>query len=667
MKNIYLYCFCLCLAAGCIPPPDEEIITKVSVDIQDDLFRHIADLQDRQAVDSLYAFLRHKDPTYRLLAARAFSSIQDPQTLDSLALLLQDEVPGVRAAAAHAIGQLREPKSEARLLAAFDQTDTVGFYHRANQMILEAVGKCGSAAALKAMSTISTYQPRDTALLLGQVHGIYQYGLREIISPESQARMTDIATNADMPTQVRQVAAGYLARMPLPSIAADSSRLAAAFKQEQDIYVRMSLASALGRTQSGLAAAALIDRYHTEPDYRVKCSILRAFGNLPYEQVQPTAISSLKASNPHVAKAAAEFFLAHGSSQEATTYWRMAKDSFPTVVQLTLYAASNRHLGGAGLAYRDAITGELRRRFARVVSPHNKVAVLSALAEFPWNFRFIHREGMAHPSPVVHSGTIQVLASISNRKDFDSFFGGSARGVLREMGFFFRKAIESGDVGMICEAAIALRNPDRKYASIYKDSTAFLGEALDKLQLPRDFEAWKELTETRDFLLKKPKAIVPPPAYNHPINWALIDGLKDKPLVDITTDKGIITLQLLPDLAPGSVANFVKLAADGFFDGKTFHRVVTNFVVQGGCPRGDGYGSSDHSIRSEVPAAYYDDAGYVGMASAGLHTEGTQFFITHAPTPHLNGRYTIFAKVTQGMDVVHQLQINDKMTRVQMK
>jgi len=87
-------------------------------------------------------------------------------------------------------------------------------------------------------------------------------------------------------------------------------------------------------------------------------------------------------------------------------------------------------------------------------------------------------------------------------------------------------------------------------------------------------------------------------------------------------------------------------------------------VIQGGCPRGDGYGSLAYSIRSELPLAYYDEEGYIGMASAGNHTEGTQFFITHSPTPHLDGGYTIFGKVTEGMDAVHQMEEGDNILSV---
>jgi cyclophilin family peptidyl-prolyl cis-trans isomerase len=114
------------------------------------------------------------------------------------------------------------------------------------------------------------------------------------------------------------------------------------------------------------------------------------------------------------------------------------------------------------------------------------------------------------------------------------------------------------------------------------------------------------------------------------------------------------------------VVNFIKLINDGFYNGKTTHRVVPNFVVQGGCPRGDGYGALDYTIRSEIGLCWYDQAGYLGMASAGRDTEGTQWFITHSPTPHLDGRYTIFGKVAEGMDVVNTLEVGDRIEKIEL-
>ena len=123
-------------------------------------------------------------------------------------------------------------------------------------------------------------------------------------------------------------------------------------------------------------------------------------------------------------------------------------------------------------------------------------------------------------------------------------------------------------------------------------------------------------------------------------------------------------IDLMPDLAPGTVVNFVRLVKNGFYKNKAFHRVVPNFVIQTGCPRGDGYGSLDYTLRSELPYLHYDEGGYVGMASAGNNTEGTQFFITHSPAPHLDGKYTIFGKVSKGMEVVQSIAVGDSIEEV---
>ena len=134
--------------------------------------------------------------------------------------------------------------------------------------------------------------------------------------------------------------------------------------------------------------------------------------------------------------------------------------------------------------------------------------------------------------------------------------------------------------------------------------------------------------------------------------------------VVMKTTKGNITLLLFTDKAPGSVANFLELCQKDFYDNKFFHRVVPNFVVQAGCPRGDGYGGLNYTIRSELNLNYYLETGLLGMAHAGNHTESSQFFITHSPAPHLDGNYTIFGKVKEGMDVVHTLYQGDKIIDV---
>jgi peptidyl-prolyl cis-trans isomerase B (cyclophilin B) len=131
------------------------------------------------------------------------------------------------------------------------------------------------------------------------------------------------------------------------------------------------------------------------------------------------------------------------------------------------------------------------------------------------------------------------------------------------------------------------------------------------------------------------------------------------------TDRGIIDLELYPEHAPTTVNNFVFLARQGFYDGVSFHRVIKDFMIQGGDPTGTGTGGPGYSFEDEVrnnPLTH--ETGVISMANAGPNTNGSQFFITHSPQPHLNGKHTVFGKVVEGQDVVNAIRQGDAITRI---
>jgi peptidyl-prolyl cis-trans isomerase B (cyclophilin B) len=133
----------------------------------------------------------------------------------------------------------------------------------------------------------------------------------------------------------------------------------------------------------------------------------------------------------------------------------------------------------------------------------------------------------------------------------------------------------------------------------------------------------------------------------------------------IETNKGTIKLQLHDDKVPKTVANFEKLAGDGFYDGLKFHRVINDFMIQAGCPKGDGTGGPGYKFEDEFHADLkHDGPGVLSMANAGPNTNGSQFFITHVPTPWLDGKHSVFGQVTEGQDVVNAIAQGDEMIRV---
>ncbi len=131
------------------------------------------------------------------------------------------------------------------------------------------------------------------------------------------------------------------------------------------------------------------------------------------------------------------------------------------------------------------------------------------------------------------------------------------------------------------------------------------------------------------------------------------------------TNQGLIEIELAAEHAPMTVNNFVFLAREGFYDGVSFHRVINNFVIQGGDPTGTGSGGPGYRFGDEVkdnPLKH--ETGVLSMANAGPGTNGSQFFITHSPQPHLDGKHTVFGKVVGGMDVVNQIRQGDVMQSV---
>jgi cyclophilin family peptidyl-prolyl cis-trans isomerase len=151
---------------------------------------------------------------------------------------------------------------------------------------------------------------------------------------------------------------------------------------------------------------------------------------------------------------------------------------------------------------------------------------------------------------------------------------------------------------------------------------------------------------------------------NNPKQWSkepemAIDPKKSYTAI-LKTDQGDITIQLFADKTPRTVNNFVFLAQEGFYAGTFFHRVIANFMVQGGDPTGTGRGGPGYKFKDEfVPGLRHDKPGVLSMANAGPNTNGSQFFITHVPTPWLDGKHSVFGQVTGGLDVLFAIPERD--------
>ena len=210
----------------------------------------------------------------------------------------------------------------------------------------------------------------------------------------------------------------------------------------------------------------------------------------------------------------------------------------------------------------------------------------------------------------------------------------------------------------------------RYLSAAWKRDTALVGrgvrDALRSLPAPRDARERAAANGSPLFAHWGRPTVEPRPAawYDEvALRFAVADSA---PVVDIVTERGTVVVQLLAREAPLTVQNFVTLARRGFYDGLRFHRVVPNFVVQDGDPRGDGNGGPGYAIRDELNPVRYE-RGVVGMALSGPDTGGSQYFITHSSQPHLDGHYTAFGRVVSGLDVLDALVQGDQIRRVHVR
>jgi cyclophilin family peptidyl-prolyl cis-trans isomerase/HEAT repeat protein len=264
------------------------------------------------------------------------------------------------------------------------------------------------------------------------------------------------------------------------------------------------------------------------------------------------------------------------------------------------------------------------------------------------------RRGLADRDPLVRAAAISALRGRANAADASRIATVYRRSVA--------DTVNDARVAAIGYLAAAWR----------RDSASFtdsLRSTISALRQPPDPEVTAAARGVSLF-----SGWTPVPAVTRPLEWyedvirrLVVPALAhSRPAIELVTERGTITLELLPVEAPLTVENFLALTKSGFYRGTRFHRVVPNFVAQDGDPRGDGNGGPGYSIRDEINRVRYD-RGVVGMALSGPDTGGSQYFITHSAQPHLDGGYTVFGRVTSGYTVLDALVEGDRLIEARIR
>ncbi len=597
------------------------------------------DLQDRRSSDSLSLYTDVTNLSYKQTATLSFGSIQDTLYVNKLVEKLSDQDVVTRVNAAFALGQTGGKQTADFLIKRISkEQDSLVLYE-----IFQAIGKVINRSEI---NQVLNSDDRNLPWLC------YRYALRENCDSTLVLKVSQFLS-PDYPLQTRLGASHFFTRGKIDKAGFVGEALIRSATNDSSPEVRMAAAAGLKHVAPSSSIETIEKIISQEVDYRVRVNAVRSLATFPFDATKNVLFNALKDTSVNVSVASAEIIRQTLTKPHYKETLLLAKAIQNWRVQAILFESV---MAFATSSEQQEITNDVRKIYSSSENNYQKAALLQVLAQSSSSFEFIRNELLSSGIPVLQSSSAIALAAMNGSSQFPA----SLKQRFLET---YIAAIERGDAAVIGIVTDALMDSALGYKKIVKD-ISFLQKAKDKLSLPRDYESYVPLENAIAYFENREAKPVDK-SFNHPIDWTLVKTIDAHQLAVIKTTKGDITIQLFVEEAPGSVGNFVSLVKRDYYDGKFFHRVVPNFVIQGGCPRGDGWGSEDYSIRSEFSGRKYK-TGSVGMASAGKDTEGVQWFITHSPTPHLDGRYTIFAEVTKGMEVVHTIEVGDQILDIQL-
>lgn len=658
----------------------------------------IKDLRDLGRSEKFIEYFQKDD--YQSYFAAA--NIGDTNLIKSLGDLLltnsnqYDRIPWV-------LGQINNPMSEEYLLKKLETTSYV-FY---KLEIIKALGKIGDSRALEKALLKMPVDGADESSPLA----IAGFGMRRIKSPESFKKLSEMLRTPESGLVKRNITYAFN-RIGDKELLIPYKNDLLELSISTDKFTRMWSFSALGKLQDTSNIEYLLESLAKDDDWRVRVNLCNALGSVMPDlnspliekltdallqratldqsthvsivalQVLGKLFKGIDTRNPLTRKIQQEiqFILTPNKAFD----WQIKAEAVRT------YAA----------IFKDDVKDEFLGLFSGSVNYDLKAAIVGAFGSMEnplvyrelrdsisadvqrYNLRNPNKDGSMIGSPdlakiyLAFVDALTRLDDIMNDEDRNNI-----RLILSEFSASKNPAITDLCLTSL-QDSIYLQYRGETCQIMVFDYSGFKYPA-DKDVMILYIEAWNKMKygEVTDLLIKILKypdydiskasadalknitgndyeKEITASKYRTDFDWDFIDKLQEKRFATIKTNRGNIKIVLETGISPFTVQNFIKLGEKGYYNSTVFHRVVPNFVIQGGDPTGTGYGGPGYSIRSEFSPKTFD-AYAVGMASSGKDTEGSQFFITHSPQPHLDGRYTLFGHVIEGFDVVDKIQIGD--------
>jgi peptidylprolyl isomerase len=649
-----------------------------------DVLHEISNLEDRRTLGEgrLFELLRDAEPETRAAAARALGRIGREEGVDPLLEALSDSDETVRLEAIFALGQIGDEAARDALRRIAGSNVSVEERTEAILALGKLPGEGAAEAVLPFLADPVAAVRADAAIALARTaDSVAALDLRPLL--------------ADPDPRVRADAAWAVGRLEAESLADDLRPLL----DGADPGVKLAATKSVGQVEDVEAIRPLSLLAH-DPDWRVRVNVANSLGRMKTLDALPGIAVLSKDENSNVRTAAAQalldipyhfkkddvvYRLLHDPEPQVRAavmqpmgrgledlnsadeeHWASNADSSTAVVLAAYesFADASRRVPLETPTYRVWQGGAsfyLRGRLQNPEAPlAEKVAAAYHLGAFQTALpRRYLLEALSQVHWAVTAAAIHALGELTP-KDTTDF-----RRHKEETPRIFRQILERDpeartEVDIRLAIAEALGEFDRDDAKELARELA-AGDP--------DYRVRREAADSLEKLGEPRPEVAPPgplPGDPEPLDDEYLELKPGKLTATLVTSKGEIVIELFNREAPRTVQSFVELARKGFYDGLIFHRVVPNFVIQGGCPIGNGWGHPGYELRCEYNRLRYE-RGMVGMAHAGKDTGGSQFFVTHSRQPHLDGRYTIFGRVVEGMDVVDRIRVEDVIESVEVK
>ncbi len=682
----------------------------LAVSMPRDILLRIVEAEDKRKWNNdLDGLLAHQNSAVRERAALAAGRIGDERAVPVLVLLLQSDKDGdVRAMAAFALGEIESVAGGEALVAEIVKRDQPNIRARA----VEALGKIAAALPPTEEARLRSFQKTiydtlefelrrrsapDTAVIL--------LGLTAALRarPEGVGKMiAEFLGNGD--PRIRADAANALARLRAKD---GNDQLRKLLTDDPDPIVRANAARVLGATQEKSTLEALVDRALKDTDARVRVSAIRALAGLNDPKVMAPLlrrgqelVTNLDTNELLEIVTAVGRLGQNGRTQSAVEWLKQMQDLKAPEVEIALarvdpqsytielrrayWLPDWRESSAKGQAAAEIVNVKTGNPVLDAGIKHDTVQIVTTVLSCPpLEAGRLRTPVRIRPGMVLGAVCVPVplkavpdwlraFAAFKTResastiteylKHQDAIIRATAAELLGEL-----PPAEETTAALISALPVALRDKQ------LNDAALAILDALAKQKTAGANEAIKSALDSTDHLVRR-RAVALLKANGAEAFSARIGTVQTantradyqrailrigrKVLATVATSKGSFTIWLQPDEAPLTVDSFIRLSRRGYFKDVSFHRVVPNFVIQGGDPRGDGNGGPGYQIRCEINQIPYE-RGVVGMALSGKDTGGSQWFVTHSPQPHLDGGYTVFGRVISGMDVVDRIARGD--------